>query len=114
MEAAEQIDPADTGQNAVRPVGDWQRAGLRVPIGPSSSFRRRLGSTPIPANLAGAVVVYLYFNYVDPLAANPSPRMLRPLLVFLLVTATLMAATWYVGRKLIGPVAGWRRLLRLG
>jgi adenylate cyclase len=114
MRIAEGIDQGDDGEDVSTGAGGWHRTTLPVPIGPSSGLRRRLGSSPIPANIAGAIVVYLYFNYVDPLAANPTPRMLRPLLVFLAVTATLMTASWYVGRRLIGPVAGWRRMLRLG
>ncbi len=114
MDAAEPIERSDPRAGVVPGAGVWVRAPLPVPIGRASGFRRRLGSTPIPANVAGAVVVYLYFNYVDPLAANPTPSMLRPLFVFLAVTSTLMTASWYVGRRLIGPVLEWRRMLRLG
>jgi len=112
--AAEPIESNDVRQGAVPSGGEWVRAPLPVPIGPASAFRRRLGGTPIPANICGAIVVYLYFNYVDPLAANPTPSMLRPLFVFLAVTATLMTASWYVVRRVIGPVSEWRRMLRLG
>src|SRR5437870_929305 len=93
--------------------GEW-RSVTAVPAGPASRLRRRLGSSPIPANAVGAVVVYFYFNYVDPLAANPTSTMLRPLVVFLAVTTTLLAATAYFGRRFFGPVITWRRRLRSG
>ena len=107
-------DPVPRGAGEALPVDRWRRTELRVPIGASSALRRRLGSSPIPANLAGAIVVYLYFTFVDPLAANPSREMLRPFLVFLAVTTTLLTANWYVGSRFLAPLTAWRRQLRLG
>lgn len=112
MRAAEQT--AERLDSGAGPAPAWRRTDLAEPRGPASVLRRRLGSSPIPANLAGAIVLYLYFNFVDPLAANPTRDMLQPFLVFLGVTATLLFANWYVGRRLLAPLAEWRVLLRRG
>jgi adenylate cyclase len=110
----EQRENVDAPERADAMAGEWRRESPALPMGPSSVLRRRLGSSPIPANLAGAIVVYFYFTFVDPLAANPTADMLRPFLVFLAVTTTLLFANWYVGRRLLAPLGAWRRRLRLG
>ncbi|MBI3769822.1 MAG: adenylate/guanylate cyclase domain-containing protein [Deltaproteobacteria bacterium] len=114
MRQVEQREDVAAPERADAMAGEWRRESPALPMGPSSNLRRRLGSSPIPANLAGAIVVYLYFTFVDPLAANPTPNMLRPFLVFLAVTTTLLFANWYVGRRFLAPLGAWRRRLRSG
>src|SRR6266404_3352547 len=120
MRTAEQPAPlaisdatAPTGDARAGAAEEW-RSVRPVPAGPASVLRRRLGSSPIPANALGAVVIYFYFNFVDPLAANPTPSMLRPFVVFVSVTTTLLAAAWYFGRRFFAPVITWRQRLRSG
>ena len=78
------------------------------------SHARRIGSSPIPANIAGALVMYLYLTYIDPLAYGPPPNALEPLAVFVSVTGTLLVTNWYLGRRWLAPLVRWRRLLRAG
>ncbi len=111
MRAVEDIRDAAVDAPA---APEWRRRDVTPPPPRTSALRRRLGSTAVPANLVGAVVVYLYFNFVDPLAANPTRAMLEPFLVFLAVTTTLLFANWWLGRRLLAPVAEWRVLLRRG
>ncbi len=120
MRTAEQPAPlaisdatAPTGDARAGAAEEW-RSVRPVPAGPASVLRRRLGSSPIPANAVGAVAIYFYFNFVDPLAANPTPTMLRPFVVFVSVTTTLLTAAWYFGRRFFGPVITWRQRLRSG
>jgi class 3 adenylate cyclase len=73
---------------------------------------RRIGSSPIPANLAGALLVYFFFTYVDPLVGQSGGT--RPLVVFVVVTGTLLVTNWYLGRRFLGPLWSWRRALLAG
>ena len=57
-------------------------------------------------------MVYFYFNYVDPWGG---PR--RPLLdlgVFVVVTATIVVATFIFGIRIFGPLQAWRARLLHG
>ena len=78
------------------------------------SRARRIGSSPIPANIAGALVMYFYLTYIDPLAYGPPPDQLEPLAVFVLVSGILFVTNWYLGRRWLAPLVRWRRLLRAG
>jgi adenylate cyclase len=119
MRTAEQHAPVGIG-TAVVASGDAPAAAAEwrsvspVPAGPASALRRRLGSSPIPANAVGAVVVYFYFTFVDPLVSSFTRDKLRPFLVFISVTTTLLLANWYFGRRFFGPVMMWQRRLRSG
>ena len=119
MRTAEQHAPVAIGDAAMASgdaraaAAEW-RSVAPVPAGPASALRRRLGSSPIPANAVGAVVVYFYFTFVDPLASNFTRDKLRPFFVFISVTTTLLLANWYFGRRFFGPVITWRRRLRSG
>ncbi len=114
MRTAEQHAPVAIGDAGdARAAAEW-RSVATVPAGPASALRRRLGSSPIPANAVGAVVVYFYFTFVDPLASNFTRDKLRPFFVFISVTTTLLLANWYFGRRFFGPVITWRRRLRSG
>lgn len=75
---------------------------------------RRIGSSPIPANIAGALVMYFYLTYIDPLAYGPPRDPLEPFAVFVLVSGILLATNWYLGRRWLAPLVRWRRLLRAG
>jgi adenylate cyclase len=67
----------------------------------------------IPSNLSGAVAVYLYFGYVDPLGGPIVGRWVD-LAVFVAVTAVLVGANWVVGRIWLRPLTAWQRRLDVG
>jgi adenylate cyclase len=77
-------------------------------------LRRTTAVSIVPANLAGACAVYLYFNYVDPLGGGPTPGSTEALVVFVGVTATLVVANWYLGTRFTRPIRHWERRLRAG
>ena len=56
-------------------------------------------------------MVYFYFSYVDPWGVQPRP--LQDLVVFVVVTATIVVATFLSSMRLFRPLQEWReRLLR--
>src|SRR6058998_2625563 len=56
-------------------------------------------------------MVYFYFSYVDPWGVQPRP--LQGLVVFVVVTATIVVATFLSSLRLFRPLQEWReRLLR--
>ena len=76
----------------------------------------RAAALPVlPANIAGAVLVYLYFNYVDPLeqVSNDGPYQ-GHLVIFLIVVTVILSANAYLSARWFGPLARWRRRLREG
>jgi adenylate cyclase len=77
-------------------------------------FRRTTALSIVPANIAGAIAVYLYFNYVDPLGGGPAPGSVEALIVFIGVTATLVVGNWYLGTRYTRPIRMWERMLRAG
>ncbi|MEB2283282.1 MAG: HAMP domain-containing protein [Myxococcales bacterium] len=84
---------------------------------PRAGFLLRAAALPVlPANLAGAVLVYLYFNFVDPLApvADAGAYDGQGLAVFVLVVAAVLGASVYLSARWVGPLAHWRRRLRAG
>ncbi len=84
---------------------------------PRESFVLRATALPVlPANLAGAVLVYLYFNFVDPLEqiAAEGPDEGQRLVVFLIVTAVILTSNAYLSARWFGPLARWRQRLREG
>ncbi len=82
---------------------------------PREGFLLRAAALPVlPANLAGAVLVYLYFNYVDPLVRIPNDGTYdrQQLYVFLVVTTIILMGNAYLSARWFGPLARWRwRLL---
>ncbi|MCC6848638.1 MAG: adenylate/guanylate cyclase domain-containing protein [Deltaproteobacteria bacterium] len=81
------------------------------------SFLLRAAALPVlPANLAGAVLVYLYFNFVDPLESvgDDGAYEGQRLAVFLLVVTVILAGTVFLSARWFDPLARWRRLLREG
>jgi adenylate cyclase len=57
-------------------------------------------------------MVYFYFNFVDPWSAPQRP--LRDLVVFVVLTGTLVTTTFLVGLRLFRPVLVWRGRLHDG
>jgi adenylate cyclase len=70
----------------------------------------------LPANLAGALLVYLYFNLVDPLepVTSTDPGEGQRALVFLIVITVILTGNVYLSARWFGPLARWRQRLREG
>ena len=68
-----------------------------IPVDPNTmrpGFIRRLTALSIiPANVMGAVTVYFYYNYVDPLGGGPPPDATYAFAVFLAVVIPLVGST---------------------
>jgi adenylate cyclase len=94
-----------------------QPASPTIPQPPREGFLLRAAALPVlPANLAGAVLVYLYFNFVDPLA-QAEPGVYDPaerLVVFLIVSTVILSGNVYLSARWFGPLARWRHRLRDG
>src|SRR5262245_55149205 len=69
---------------------------------------------PIPANAAGALAVYLYFSYVDPLARAPGAGSASGLALFAAITGTLLAISAVLSDRWTAGVRAWARRLRAG
>lgn len=81
---------------------------------PPGLLRRTTALSIVPANIVGAIAVYLYFNYVDPLGGGPAPGSAEALVVFVGVTATLVVGNWYLGTRFSRPIRQWEKRLRAG
>ncbi len=89
---------------------------------PREGFLLRAAALPVlPANLAGAVLVYLYFNFVDPLDATSAGGAqayatyeLQRLAVFVAVTTVILGPNVALSLYWFGPLARWRQRLREG
>src|SRR5947199_5302398 len=57
-------------------------------------------------------MVYFYFSYVDPWGVQPRP--LQDLVVFVVVTATIVVATFLSSMRLFRPLQEWRERLHRG
>jgi adenylate cyclase len=68
----------------------------------------------IPANAAGAVAVYLYFNQIDPIERGPAAGSRAGLVLFVTITALLLAMTAAVSDLWTAEVRSWSRRLRGG
>jgi len=68
----------------------------------------------VPANLAGAVAVYLFFTYVDPIGGAPPVDDAATLGVFVLVTAFFILLNWQLSAYWLRPLRRWDRRLRGG
>jgi adenylate cyclase len=77
-------------------------------------IRRLTALSIIPANVLGAVTVYCYYNYVDPLGGGPPPNALETFELFLAVVVPLVALNWYLGARWVRPLRQWRRRIRAG
>jgi adenylate cyclase len=77
-------------------------------------IRRLTALSIIPANVMGAVTVYVYYNAVDPLGGGPPPDPAYALLVFLAAVVPLIGLNWYLGARWVQPLRMWRRRIRAG
>jgi len=57
-------------------------------------------------------MVYFYFSYVDPWGVQPRP--LQDLVVFVVVTGTIVVATFLSSLRLFRPLQEWRERLHRG
>ncbi|HJQ84730.1 MAG TPA: adenylate/guanylate cyclase domain-containing protein [Candidatus Binatia bacterium] len=62
--------------------------------------------------MAGAALLYFYFNWVDPWGLSRSP--VQDLVVFMAVTGTIVVATFLFSTRLFGSMNLWRERLRRG
>src|SRR5215475_7661876 len=89
-----------------------------VPIDPSTMrpglIRRLTALSIIPANVMGAVTVYFYYSYVDPLGGGVPPNPTQAFLIFLGVVVPLVGLNWYLGARWVQPLRMWRRRIRTG
>jgi adenylate cyclase len=89
-----------------------------LPIDPNTKrpglIRRLTALSILPANFVGAVTVYSYYNFVDPLGGGRPPDRMHTLLVFLTVTVPLVGLNWYLGARWVRPLRMWRRRIRAG
>jgi adenylate cyclase len=89
-----------------------------IPIDPNTMrpglIRRLTALSIIPANVMGAVTVYFYYNYVDPLGGGPPPDATYAFAVFLVVVIPLVGLNWYLGARWVQPLRTWRRRIRAG
>src|SRR5690242_11159167 len=84
---------------------------------PREGFVLRAAALPVlPANIAGAAIVYSYFTFVDPLEQlrSDGPYQGQRLIVFLIVTTVIVSANAYLSARWFGPLARWRQRLREG
>ena len=95
--------------NEPLPAMSIDRATMRPGL-----IRRLTALSIIPANVMGAVTVYFYYNWVDPLGGGPPPDPTHTFLVFLAVTIPLVGLNWYLGARWVRPLRRWRRRIRAG
>lgn len=74
---------------------------------------RRLWILILPANLAGAVAVFLYFSYVDPLG-GPVVTGAVNVALFVVVASSLVVGNAWITRRWIVPLADWHDRLLAG
>jgi adenylate cyclase len=77
-------------------------------------IRRLTALSIIPANVMGAVTVYFYYNYVDPLGGGRPPDPTHAFLVFAAVVVPLVGLNWWLGARWVQPLRTWRRRIRSG
>src|SRR5512145_152054 len=89
-----------------------------IPIDPSAMrpglIRRLTALSIIPANVMGAVTMYFYYNYVDPLGGGPPPDPMWAFLVFMVAVIPLVLLNWWLGARWVQPLRTWRRRIRAG
>ena len=69
---------------------------------------------PVPANAAGAIAVYLYFSYIDPIGRGPAATSPAALTLFAVVTLLLLATTALLGARWTAGVRRWAERIRQG
>jgi class 3 adenylate cyclase len=81
---------------------------------PTGFLGRLAMLAPIPANAGGAIAVYLYFNYIDPLERAPGAGSAAALALFAGIAGFLLAATALLSDRWTAGVRRWSRKLRAG
>src|SRR4029453_1101095 len=81
---------------------------------PTGFLGRLAMLAPIPANAGGAIAVYLYFNYIDPLERAPGAGSAGALALFAGIAGFLLAATALLSDRWTAGVRRWSRKLRAG
>jgi adenylate cyclase len=69
---------------------------------------------PILANAAGAVAVYLFFTYIDPVGRGPAATSRQALTLFVSITTSLLVTAAFLGDRWTAGVRRWSRRLRAG
>ena len=86
-------------------------------LAPETATARVVGRVavlvPILANAVGAVAVYLFFSYIDPVGARPAGAG-HPLALFVAITTVLLSTAAFLGDRLTSGVRRWSRRLRAG
>jgi len=77
-------------------------------------IRRLTALSIIPANIMGAVTMFFYYNYVDPLGGVQPPDTLHAALVFVVIVIPLVGLNWFLGAVWVRPLRMWRRRIRAG
>ncbi len=90
---------------------------IAAPLAPERQpglLRRLTALSIVPANVAGAVAVYLYFSFVDPAGGGPVPDRSTAVTVGVAVAATMLVLNWYLGARWTKPIQRWRRRMLRG
>jgi adenylate cyclase len=69
---------------------------------------------PILANVAGAVAVYLFFGYIDPVGHGPAAGSRQALAIFVAITTVLLATAAFLGDRWTAGIRRWSKRLRAG
>ena len=69
---------------------------------------------PILANAAGAVAVYLFYAYIDPVGRGPAAASRQALTLFVSITTSLLVIAAFLGDRWTAGVRRWSRRLRAG
>src|SRR5215472_8162858 len=69
--------------------------------------QRLMALSIIPANLIGAVTVYCYYTWVDPLGGGRVPEPTHALAFFLAVVIPLLAINWTLAAIWMRPLRIW-------
>jgi sigma-B regulation protein RsbU (phosphoserine phosphatase) len=77
-------------------------------------LRRLAILAPLPANAAGAVAVYLYFSYMDPIGRGPAATSPGALALFATVTLVLLCVASVLGSRWSAEVRRWGDRIRRG
>lgn len=87
-------------------------APIRPAMGPGLA-PDRMWIVILPANLVGAIAVFLYFSYVDPLG-GPAVTGAVNVLLFALLASTLFVGNAWITRRWLVPLAGWHDRILAG
>lgn len=74
---------------------------------------RRMWLVVVPANVAGALTVFLFFSYVDPLG-GPVVSAGVEVVLFAIIATTLLCANAWRTAQWLAPLASWHDRVRAG